>query len=85
MRGTGLLKNAKRVKATLKTGSHPATPVFCDLLGLPLKLLCERDSLRGLPGGPEVKPSPSSVGGEGSIPDGGANIPHTSQAKKPKR
>ena len=30
------------------------------------------------PGGPGVRTSPSSVGGEGSVPDQGAEIPHTS-------
>ena len=30
----------------------------------------------GLPGGPVVKTSPSSAGGEGSIPGWGAKIPH---------
>ena len=33
------------------------------------------------PGGPVVKTLPSSAGGAGSIPGGGAKIPHASQPK----
>ena len=36
------------------------------------------------PGGPVVKTLPSSAGGAGSIPGGGARIPHASWPKKPK-
>ena len=34
--------------------------------------------------GPIVKPSPSNVGGEGSIPGGGARISHALRPKLPK-
>ena len=36
------------------------------------------------PGGPAVKTLPSNAGGEGSIPGGGAQIPHASWPKKPR-
>ena len=34
------------------------------------------------PGGPVVKTSPSKAGGAGSIPGGGAKIPHASWPKQ---
>ena len=39
-------------------------------------------SARGFPGGPVVKPSPSSAWGTGSVPGQGAKIPHASWPKK---
>ena len=38
-----------------------------------------KDKLRGLPGGPVVKTSPSNAGGAGSIPGRGAKIPRASR------
>ena len=49
---------------------------------MPSQMIQKVGSARGFPGGPVVKPSPSSAWGTGSVPGQGAKIPHASWPKK---
>ena len=44
--------------------------------------LTQENNQGDFPGGPVFKTSASNAGGEGSIPDLGAKIPHASEPKK---
>ena len=57
----------------------------CLLWISPSKIYHDQEYSRALPGGPVVKTSPSNAGEVCSIPDQGAEIPHTSGPKSQNR
>ena len=71
---------------SLKAGYWKDTRKYFLITNEIVSCFCSKPSGgRDFPGGPVFGASPSDAGGEGSIPGGGAGIPHASRPKKKKK